>query len=781
MWAWFQGKASLVWSFHKKTLVLCFFWFLSISALAHSFLGASIHQALIHPLEFKVRSYLGKAPSLHPNLKIYAFDDATLKKFMTEDLEMNEWAGLLQKMAEAKPRMILVDKIFGTPRGNYDPNAVIQSLQSSKVPIIAAGFLHKDSLGFREPLHTDQLDIEYWARDRKLQADPAWLPVNPRFPYGPAQAVVPAFSSVGHVLYDNNGRYAPFERFAFSKVMPHLTTLAAKSVQINSEELTIDGIKLHPNNGQIAINFPDIPAIQNNVVSILSAILRYRDGVDFKSVIKEDQVVLILPAMFTGGSDTVASPLGDIPGGYIHVSTLNSILRQDWIRTWPDKSQWHFFAILLGLTAGLSLAPLTFTFSMISTVISVAALGVLGFAYFNHQLPWFWTSIAFLGSGIISQTMRNAVLERLNGQVRKALTGIIPEKCVDKVVKNPQLLDIQPSGQSVSIMFIDIVGFSITTQRLTPSQSFSQLRELLTSLTRIIHEHGGVVDKTLGDGILCFFGYDITGDKISNHADVAVQCAIAIQKHSFQDIVQAEGSGRAIFPLRIGINSASVFIGNIGSENRFDFTMIGDGVNFASRLEGACDPFRIMIGTSTKAQITQFASTDPAITKRFIRIKHHTELIEAWQIDAFYDQKNAIEKVEHIYWNFQKITIREDRIKIERNNTLTMNCELGTIQIHDFSRSGFGIIAPVFLARTVTIEVFLDSPDGELARQLTEAKILPMTLEVCWGRKSGDRYKHGVKIVSLNKPQKDLLYSKLKNLTQVSEPIERDQKPRGVL
>lgn len=754
--------------FHKRTAILCLGWTLLLCLLSATQFGKSLDNQLIRALEFKARSYLNRSPAIDPRLKVYAFDDDTLKRFMSDDLDIQEWARLLHAMAEVKPRLIIIDKIFGTPRGLFQASEIIETLKTAKAPIFAAGFLSREKLSFREVLSSRDLSMELWGPDRQLHSNPEWLPVRQQFPYGPAESIEAGFAGIGHIHYDNDGLFQPFVRFSFSRVMAHISLQAADAVQVDPDSLLVNGHRLYPHEGRLAINFPDIAQMQTSIVSLNGAIQRARKGADFKPVISENQIVLILPAMYTGGSDTVSSPIGDIPGGYVHLAVINSILGNHWIRSFPDHPFLICASALVGFVCGIYLRSLWF-FLMLTALVLLASLGgTAAFVYANCQLPWFWNCLSLLGTGCLSQVMRNSLIERRNHEIRKALNGIIPDKCVDQVVDRPELLNIEPSGQSVSIMFIDIVGFSITTQKLTPKESFGQLKDLLSNLTNIIHQHGGVVDKTLGDGLLCFFGYDITGAKVTQHADIAVQCAIAIQAHSYASILSAHEQQRAVFPLRIGINSASVFIGNIGNSNRFDFTMIGDGVNFASRLEGACDPFRIMIGAPTKAQLTYLASADPIMTKRFIRIKHHSELIEAWQIDPCHDQPHAIEKVEHIYWAFQKIRPREERFPILDPAAFQVKCDLGQFSLSDFSSAGFSLKGNVFLARTVSFEINLGSADGSLEILLAEARILPMTLEVCWGRKSGQQYRHGVKIVSLNKSQKELLFAQLQRLNKAA-------------
>src|SRR5690606_9173672 len=110
-------------------------------------------------------------------------------------------------------------------------------------------------------------------------------------------------------------------------------------------------------------------------------------------------------------------------------------------------------------------------------------------------------------------------------------------------------------GKVVSIMFIDIVGFSAISESRSPEEVFKYLKDLMDRMRSEIHAHGGVVDRVLGDGLLAFFGYHYDGRKASDdHASQALAAALVIQRQNVEHCLKA-GDGDPIFPLRIGINT----------------------------------------------------------------------------------------------------------------------------------------------------------------------------------------------------------------------------------
>jgi class 3 adenylate cyclase len=208
------------------------------------------------------------------------------------------------------------------------------------------------------------------------------------------------------------------------------------------------------------------------------------------------------------------------------------------------------------------------------------------------------------------------------------------------MLRNLDKLDLEVKERLVTVMFIDVVAFSSIVENQDPREAFVQLRSLLTWLSHKINTHGGIVDKTLGDGLLCYFGHEFQANAATpaNHALQAVTCALEIQNENLANIVAARDEKVPLYPLRIGINTASVIMGDIGMMQRIDFTAIGAGVNFAKRLESACDIHSVMISQSTMKALPENVMPAQGLAKRLIQVKNQVGLSEAFEFDPYHDK-----------------------------------------------------------------------------------------------------------------------------------------------
>ena len=146
--------------------------------------------------------------------------------------------------------------------------------------------------------------------------------------------------------------------------------------------------------------------------------------------------------------------------------------------------------------------------------------------------------------------------------------------------------------KELTILFSDIRGFTTISESMSPEKLIEILNRYFTPMTQAVLEHGGMLDKYIGDAVMAFFNAPVN---VKNHADAACYSALEmIEKlDRLNEVFEKEG----ILPIRIGIglNTAEVIVGNIGSDAKKDYTVIGDGVNLASRVEGLTKNYTIQI------------------------------------------------------------------------------------------------------------------------------------------------------------------------------------------
>jgi adenylate cyclase len=198
-------------------------------------------------------------------------------------------------------------------------------------------------------------------------------------------------------------------------------------------------------------------------------------------------------------------------------------------------------------------------------------------------LPIVDAASAALGGFLAAIGYRIGVVDRDKILLRKSFALYLPSSEVDKMLATNRPPALGGETREVTAYFSDLSGFSSLAEGMTPSELVRLMNEYLSAMTEIIEANGGYVDKFIGDAIVAIFGAPVPD---AMHALNAVRAAIASQR-------KLDDMNRSLFPdgkslrQRIGINSGSALIGNIGSKRRFNYTAMGDTVNLAARLEGA--------------------------------------------------------------------------------------------------------------------------------------------------------------------------------------------------
>jgi len=187
-----------------------------------------------------------------------------------------------------------------------------------------------------------------------------------------------------------------------------------------------------------------------------------------------------------------------------------------------------------------------------------------------------------------------------NAMQRSALERFLSPEVVEMVAANPQEVKLGGVSQKVTILFADIRNFTSLSETLPPEKIVEILNEYFTRVTDVIFDHGGTLDKYLGDGVMAVFGAPISK---GNDAASAVRSAIAIQRLVNEMNRDASARGWPCLGVGIGVNTGVVTAGNIGSPRRIDYTVIGDPVNVASRLMASARAGQTLISEDTASDL----------------------------------------------------------------------------------------------------------------------------------------------------------------------------------
>jgi len=302
----------------------------------------------------------------------------------------------------------------------------------------------------------------------------------------------------------------------------------------------------------------------------------------------KDKIVLV-GATAIGLYDMRNTPFAAVyPGLEIHATVIDNILEKAFIHKpkWTrifDAMAIVLFALILGL-----LIP---RLSAIKGVVLTSGVFVLYIFVaqwlFSHALLWVNMVYPLLGLVLIYTSLtiyRYLTEERERKKIRGAFSYYVSSAVVNEVLKNPEKLKLGGDMKELTVLFSDIRGFTTISEGLGPEQVHRLINEYLTAMTNIVFKHCGTLDKYMGDAIMAIYGAPVDQP---DHAQQACYTALEMMQVLNELNAGWAREGKPVLDIGIGINTGMMMVGNMGSEQRFEYTVLGDAVNLGSRLEGA--------------------------------------------------------------------------------------------------------------------------------------------------------------------------------------------------
>ena len=293
-----------------------------------------------------------------------------------------------------------------------------------------------------------------------------------------------------------------------------------------------------------------------------------------------------------------------MPGVELHATLLDNLLQGDGLRTAPEAAS----VLIVLLTSALLLWAGVRWHPGSTAALAAAlalALALLSWWLFAHQRLWLaplWPIASIAAVYGASALVAWAAVRQRARQTRAMFAQYVPPEVVNRLVEQPALLRLGGEAREVTLMFTDLAGFTSIAEQLSAEQTVDVLTGYFNAMTPLIHASGGTVDKFIGDAVMAFWGAPLPDD---SHAEHAVRTAIAMQQAMALLVADLQKRGLPAIQMRIGIHSGRVVVGNVGSQQRFSYTAIGDAVNLAARLEGANKAFGtgILISGDTAARL----------------------------------------------------------------------------------------------------------------------------------------------------------------------------------
>ena len=291
-------------------------------------------------------------------------------------------------------------------------------------------------------------------------------------------------------------------------------------------------------------------------------------------------------------------------GVEIHAAAIQTLLDGDFYHSsagWVDFLEMFLGAFLIAMTSFLfksarhSRMFLVIFIPLIVTAGVVAASYEAAFALFIKDrliLKIIYPILAYSLSYVAVVVYQFASERKAKAVIKSLFSRYVDPSVVNQLVGNPDLVKLGGERKELTVLFSDIASFTSVSERMSPDDLVAHLNDYLTSMTEVVFENSGTLDKYIGDAIIAFWGAPLD---VKDHAYRACQTAIEMTRRLDTLHEKWISEGKPLLNFRIGINSGEMVVGNVGGRDRFDYTVIGDNVNLASRLESANKMYRTRI------------------------------------------------------------------------------------------------------------------------------------------------------------------------------------------
>ncbi|MBD2576864.1 adenylate/guanylate cyclase domain-containing protein [Oscillatoria sp. FACHB-1406] len=370
---------------------------------------------------------------------------------------------------------------------------------------------------------------------------------------------------------------------------------------------------------QILINYRG-PVRTFNTVSLMD-VLKDRIPADWG----RDRIILIgmvgdssNDLFYIPYSNNLISTPDPVPGVEIHANLASQILSsvldsRPLFRSWPEPLEYLWIFAWSGIGAFIAWRTMRYTgeartlLLKASSIVIVAAASLVGSTYLAFLQGW-WIPVvppmlAFVGSA----SAITALIARSAGDIRKTFGRYLTDAVVANLLEHPEGLKMGGERRKITILTSDLRGFTALSERLSPEEVVKILNFYLSHMADTIAQYQGTIDEFMGDGILVLFGAPT-----ARHDDPerAVACAIAMQQAMSQVNSQMQAWGLPNLDMGIGINTGEVVVGNIGSEKRTKYGIVGSQVNLTYRIESYTTGGQILISETTLKEVNADIKTN---------------------------------------------------------------------------------------------------------------------------------------------------------------------------
>lgn len=370
----------------------------------------------------------------------------------------------------------------------------------------------------------------------------------------------------------------------------------------------------------------------------------------------------ILPISFAKGKQK-----GDnlIYGVEFHANIIQNVIRGDFLYKQSNLSEILLIILLTTFSFVITslLRKVKLHLGLLIELLNIIIIGLSIYLFYRLSVFYFIEKklvIAIVSPslalivGYFSSTAYHFLRERQQNVLIKGMfSHYVSNTVVNELISNPDKLKLGGEKKNLTIMFSDIANFTTFAEKKQPEELVSFINQFLSEMSEIIIANDGTLDKYLGDAVMAFWGAPV---EVPDHAYKACLTALQMQNRLAQLREIWTNKTESSIYIRIGINSGEVIVGNIGGEKRFDYTVLGDNVNLASRLEGANKEY----GTSIMISESTYELVKDKFLVRYldvVRVKGKTKPTAVYELISELGDKKAQEAFENMDFYFQGIEL----------------------------------------------------------------------------------------------------------------------------
>jgi adenylate cyclase len=565
-----------------------------------------------------------KAQTPGNDVVLVGVDAKTLKKLGSARVfKKTNWATLVDKLSAAKPKVIGFDILFSDVDVSDPANDEIfaESIKRAGNVVLGIALQLQSQTGDRrpqEPLSPEMLDlvVEKQVFPAVFRPPGTTEQISSLILGQDLELALPslmkACASFGFVNFHRDAegglRYQPQFIEYGGRLYPSLDLQLLKlyfdapstTVRVQQgfqAEVEIGNLLLPTDpNGRYMLNF-DGPRGTHETISMIDVM---EDKVP-PETFKDKIVVIGSPAL--GLADVVTSPFDPaLPGFELHANVIDNVIQGRFLqRTETTKIIDLSLIVLFGVLLGFFLPRINASRSITMTVVLFALFTVTNIAAFlsaRWVLGFVYPGFSLVATSFVLISYKYMFEERAKKETRRTFQYYLDQHVIEQVMNQPEMLKLGGEKRQMSVLFSDIRGFTSFSEKMSPTDVVQFLNQYFDRMTGLIFQYKGTLDKLIGDAVMCFWGHPV---ETKDHAVRATVCALEMIQavEDLRSVLVLPGGAK--FEIGIGINTGAMVVGNMGSQTRFSYTVMGDNVNLGSRLESLNKYYgtRILISDAT--------------------------------------------------------------------------------------------------------------------------------------------------------------------------------------